>query len=145
MEQYDVVVIGGGLGSLTTAAYLSKRLRNVAVFEETKQRKLLKYTSRIKDNLNNKYVFKFFHHDLGGVHDGDLFYEYLKRCGLEAKFSYFDNDYAMIIDQQKRIVKRPNDFDNFRTYLIRRYPKQRAHYILIINRVGRFRLKRSTL
>jgi len=27
MEKYDVVIIGGGLGSLTTAAYLSKRLR----------------------------------------------------------------------------------------------------------------------
>ena len=98
MEQYDVVVIGGGLGSLTTAAYLSKRLRNVAVFEETKQRKLLRYTTRMKDDLNNKYVFKFFHHDLGGVDKGDLFYEYLKRCGIEAKFSYFDNDYAMVID-----------------------------------------------
>jgi prolycopene isomerase len=125
MEQYDVVIIGGGLGSLTTAAYLSKRLRNVAVFEEGKQRKLLKYTNRIKDDLNNKFVFKFFHHDVGGVHEGNLFYEYLKRCGLEAKFSYYDNDYSMIIDQEKRIVKRPNDFDNFRTYLIRRYPKQR--------------------
>lgn len=125
MEQYDVVVIGGGLGSLTTAAYLSKRLRNVAVFEEGKQRKLAKYTSRIKDDLNNKYVFKFFHHDLGGVNKGDLFYEYMKRCGIEAKFSYFSNDYAMVIDQKKRIIKRPNDFVEFRTYLVRRYPKLR--------------------
>jgi len=125
MEQYDVVVIGGGLGSLTTATYLSKRLRNVAVFEEGKQRKLQKYTSKIKDDKKNSYIFKFFHHDLGGVNKGNLFYEYMKRCGLEAKFTYFDNDYTMVIDQKKRIIKRPNDFNNFRTYLVRRYPKQR--------------------
>ena len=42
MEKYDVVIIGGGLGSLTTAAYLSKRLRNVAVFEEGSRKKLQK-------------------------------------------------------------------------------------------------------
>jgi len=125
MEKYDVVIIGGGLGSLTTATYLSKRLRNVAVFEEGKQKKLLKYTTRLKDGFNNKYVFKFFNHDLGGVHEGDLFFEYMKRCGLEGNFKYFDNDYSMIIDPGKRIVKRPNDIKNFKIYLVRRYPKQR--------------------
>ena len=45
MEKYDVVIIGGGLGSLTTATYLSKRLRNVAVFEEGKRKKIQKYTN----------------------------------------------------------------------------------------------------
>lgn len=125
MEKYDVIIIGGGLGSLTTATYLSKRLRNVAVFEEGKTKKLMKYTSRIKDNLNNKYEFKFFSHDLGGVHEGDLFYEYMKRCGIENSFRYYDNDYAMIVDHNKRIVKRPNDIKNFKIHLVRRFPKKR--------------------
>lgn len=125
MEKYDVVIIGGGLGSLTTATYLSKRLRNVAVFEEGRQKKLLKYTTKLKDDLNNKYEFKFFSRDLGGVHEGDLFHEYIKRCGIEGHFKYFDNDYAMIIDHNKRIVKRPNDIKNFKIHLVRRFPKQR--------------------
>ena len=125
MEKYDVVVIGGGLGSLTTATYLSKRLRNVAVFEENKQKKLLKYSSKLKDPNNNSYNFDFYHHDLGGVHKGDLLYEYIHRCGLEKNFTFFDNDYAMVIDHEKRVVKRPNDIKNFVIYLVRRYPKQR--------------------
>lgn len=125
MEKYDVVIIGGGLGSLTTATYLSKRLRNVAVFEEGKQKKLLKYTTRIKDDQENKFEFKFYHHDLGGVHKGDLFFEYIKRCGMDNNFTYFDNDYAMIVNPDKRIVKRPNDFENFKIYLVRYYPKSR--------------------
>lgn len=125
MEKYDVVIIGGGLGSLTTATYLSKRLRNIAVFEESKQKRLLKYANKIKDENKNTYSFNFYHHDLGGVHKGDLLYEYINRCGLEGNFKYFDNDYAMIVDQNRRIVRRPNDFKNFKIYLVRRYPKQR--------------------
>ena len=31
----------------------------------------------------------------------------------------------MIVDTDKNIVRRPNDYKNFRTYLVRRYPKQR--------------------
>ncbi len=125
MEKYDVVIIGGGLGSLTTATYLSKRLRNVAVFEEGKRKKIQKYTNRLKDDKNQKYEFKFYNYDLGGVHQGDLFYEYIKKCGLENNFEYFDNPYTMIVDKDKKIIRRPNDFDNFLIYLVRYYPKQR--------------------
>lgn len=137
MEKFDVVIIGGGLGSLTTATYLSKRLRNIAVFEEGKTKKLAKYTTRIKDDLNNKYEFKFFSHDIGGVHDGDLFYEYIKRCGIEGYFEYFDNDYAMIIDHNKRIIKRPNDIKNFKIHLVRRFPKQRDDIYRLFEDINR--------
>jgi phytoene dehydrogenase-like protein len=125
MENYDVVIVGGGLGSLTTATYLSKRLRNVAVFEEGKRKKLQKYSKRFKDSENNKYEFKFYNYDLGGVHEGDLFFEYIKRCGLQTEFQYFDNNYVMIVNKDKRLKKRPNDAKNFKTYLVRQYPKQR--------------------
>lgn len=125
MEKYDVVIIGGGLGSLTTATYLSKRLRNVAVFEEGSRKKLQKYTNRLKDEFNNKFEFKFYNHDMGGVHEGDLFFEYIKACGLENNFKYDDNTSVTIVDKNKRTVKRPNDFKNFLIYLVRHYPKQR--------------------
>jgi len=137
MEKYDVVIIGGGLGSLTIATYLSKRLRNVAVFEEGKRKKIAKYTNRLKDKENNKYDFKFYNHDLGGVHQGDLFYEYIKRCGLEDNFEYFDNPYVMIVDKNKRIVKRPNDYADFLVYLVRHYPKQRDQIHLLFDDILR--------
>ena len=138
MEKYDVVIIGGGLGSLTTATYLSKRLRNVAVFEEGKRKKIQKYTNRLKDTNNNKYEFKFYNYDLGGVHQGDLFYEYMKRCGLENNFEYFDNPYSMIVDKNKKIIRRPNDFDNFLIYLVRYYPVQRDKIHLLFNDILRY-------
>ena len=125
MEKYDVVIIGGGLGSLTTAAYLSKRLRNVAVFEEGSRKKLQKYTNRLKDESNNKFEFKFYNYDIGGVHEGDLFFEYVKACGLVNDFEYDDNTSVTIVDKDKRTVKRPNDYKNFLIYLVRHYPKQR--------------------
>jgi len=137
MEKYDVVVIGGGLGSLTTATYLSKRLRNVAVFEEGKKKKLQKYTTRINDKDKNRYEFQFYNYDLGGVHNGDLFYEYMKRCGLEDEFQYFDNDYVMVVNQGKRLVKRPNDFKNFKIYLVRHYPKYRDNIHRLFDDISR--------
>ena len=125
MEKYDVVIIGGGLGSLTTATYLSKRLRNVAVFEEGKRKKITKYSKRFKDSNNSKFDFTFYNYDLGGVHDGDLFNEYLKQCGLSNAFEYYDNTCTMIVGKDKQITRRPNDFKNFKIYLVRHYPKQR--------------------
>ncbi len=125
MEKYDVVIIGGGLGSLTTATYLSKRLRNVAVFEEGKRKKITKYSRKFKDSSNSKYNFTFYNYDLGGVHEGDLFNEYLKQCGLSKAFKYYDNTYAMIVGKDKHLTKRPNDYKNFKIYLVRHYPKQR--------------------
>lgn len=125
MEKYDVVVIGGGLGALTTATYLSKRLRNVAVFEEGKNKKLQKYSNRLKDENNNKYDFKFYNYDLGGVHSGDLFFEYIKACGLQNNFEYIENPSVVIVDKNRRTITRPNDISNFLIYLVRHYPKQR--------------------
>ncbi len=125
MEKYDVVIIGGGLGSLTTATYLSKRLRNVAVFEDGKRKKLAKYSRRFKDTENSKFEFNFFNYDLGGVHEGDLFNEFLKQCGLSNTFKYYDNTYTMIVDKNQQLIRRPNDFANFKIYLVRHYPKLR--------------------
>ena len=138
MEKYDVVIIGGGLGSLTTATYLSKRLRNVAVFEEGKRKKIQKYTNRLKDTNNNKYEFKFYNYDIGGIHQGGLFYEYLKKCGLESNFDYFDNPYTIVVDKNRKMIKRPNDIDNFLIYLVRYYPKQRDQIHLLFDDILRY-------
>lgn len=137
MEKYDVVVIGGGLGSLTTATYLSKRLRNVAVFEEGKNTKIQKYSHRFKDENYNKYDFKFFNYDLGGIHPGDLFFEYMKACGLQDNFEYAQNSSVVIVDKNKRTVTRPNDYDNFLIYLVRHYPKQRDEIHRLFNDILR--------
>ncbi len=125
MEKYDVVIIGGGLGSLTTATYLSKRLRNVAVFEEDDKKQLAGYTKRFRDSGNSNFKYTFYNYDVGGVHRGDLLNDYLKQCGLASAFEYYDNFYTMIVDQNKQLIRRPNDFKRFRTYLVRHYPKQR--------------------
>ncbi|MFK5882760.1 MAG: hypothetical protein QM489_00230 [Candidatus Izemoplasma sp.] len=125
MEKYDVIIIGGGLGSLTTAVYLSKRLRNIALFEQDKKKKLQKYTKKIKDSKNFTYEFKYYNYDVGGVHRGDLFNDYLRRCGLETNFEYYHNEKVTIFNKDKKTFVRTNNFDDFLTYLVRYYPKHR--------------------
>ncbi len=125
VEKYDVVIIGGGLGSLTTATYLSKRLRNIAVFEDGQKRKISKYTKKFRDTENSTFNFSFYNYDLGGVHEGDLLNDYLRQCGLSDVFKYYDNTYTMIVDKDQQLIRRPNDFKNFKIYLVRHYPKLR--------------------
>ncbi len=137
MEKYDVVIIGGGLGSLTTATYLTKRLRNIAVFEQNSKRKIASYTKNFRDKHRHKFEFKYFHQDLGGVHKGDLFYEYLKRCGLDKRFEYVDNRQTMVVTEDRRIVKRPNTFKELKIYLVRHYPKQRDNTYRLFDDIER--------
>ncbi|MCF7926234.1 MAG: NAD(P)-binding protein [Candidatus Izimaplasma sp.] len=125
MEKYDVVIIGGGLASLATATYLSKRLRNIAVFEDGDKAKLSLYANRFRDEDLTPFNFATYHYDFGSVHKGDLLSSYLSACGLENKFDFIDNNYAMVVDQDRQLVKRPNDAHNFKTYLVRHYPKNR--------------------
>jgi prolycopene isomerase len=125
VEKYDVVIIGGGLGSLTTATYLSKRLRNVAVFEQGEDKKIASYARRFRDSERSLFSFNFYNYDIGSIHSGDLFNEYLKQCGLSKAFEYYDNTYTMIVDENQQLVRRPNDIDNFLIYLVRHYPKYR--------------------
>ena len=137
MEKYDVVIIGGGIGSLTTATYLTKRLRNVAVFEEDTEHKISSYTKRFRDKDRKLFEFKYYYQDFGGVHKGDLFYEYLKRCGVEDAFTYMDNPQTTIVTSDKRIVKRPNNMEDFKVYLVRHYPKQRDNIYRFFSDIGR--------
>jgi phytoene dehydrogenase-like protein len=137
VEKYDVAIIGGGLGSLTTATYLSKRLRNVAVFEEGNKHKLEKYSRRFRDDQRFKYEFNFPPSDLGGVHNGDLFNEYLKRCDMDKRFDYYDNLYTMIVGKDKQITKRPNSMKHFKIYLVRHYPKQRNQIHALFEDISR--------
>ncbi|WP_144242073.1 hypothetical protein [Candidatus Izimaplasma sp. HR1] len=125
MEKYDVVIIGGGLGSLTTATYLSKRLRNIAVFEDGNKKKIAKYTKKFRDTENSTFNFSFYNYDIGGVHDGDLFNDYLKQCGLSSSFEFYDNTYTMVVGKNQQLIRRPNDLSNFKIYLVRHYPKLR--------------------
>lgn len=137
MEKYDVIVIGSGLGSLTTATFLSKRLRNVAVFEDGNKEKLLSYSTKIKDKNNNKFDFSFFNRNLGGPNKDGLFYNYIKRCGMEKAFEYYENKTTAIVYSEEKTLVRPNDFISFRTYLVRYYPKQRDNIHSLFNDISR--------
>jgi phytoene dehydrogenase-like protein len=125
MEQYDVIIIGNGLGSLFTATYLSKRLRNVAVFKQSKEKRDYSYSKRFRDSENSHFRFEFYHRDIGGVKNSNLFMRYLSRCGLEHTFEYYENPKSAIIYSDKHVVSRPNSFNDFLIYLVRYYPKYR--------------------
>ncbi len=124
MERYDVAIIGNSLCGLITAAYLSKRLRNVAVFSSDTNEITNRLEKRFRDSERSMFRFSFYHHEVAGNSKNTLFWHYLNQCGLDQKLSFMPH-YQTMVERNGEWIRRPNDFHNFHNYLIRHYPKQK--------------------
>lgn len=58
MEQYDVLVVGNDIGSLSAALFLARKMRKVAVLHDAGALNVKKDVEDITDAENQKYVFK---------------------------------------------------------------------------------------
>lgn len=125
MKQYDVIVIGSGVAALTAASYLSKRLRDVALFIVEDNTKIMKSSKRFADKDRKRYTFDTPYYEFGGLEKGALLSHYLNRLGIEEKFKVAENKETILIKHNGRINSRPNDMNGFKLYLVRHYPKSR--------------------
>jgi len=132
MEQYDVVIVGHSLSGLITAAYLSKRLRNVAVFSSGHEENVNRMEKRFRDSERSLFRFSFYPHEIARDNKGTLFWRYLNQCGLSQKLQFLEH-YQSMIQFKGKWIRRPNDFHNFRNYLIRHYPKQKDGIVRLFN------------
>ncbi|MGD9909486.1 MAG: hypothetical protein AB7U79_02645 [Candidatus Izemoplasmatales bacterium] len=138
MEQFDCIVIGEDIFSLTTALFLARKMRNVLVVvnEEYKEDDFEVMT--ITDPENRKYHFEYQRNSLfPAFEEGSLISKYLKTIGLELKSHKATYEKDMIIDLNQSMRERILSFDQYRTYLVRYYPKQRDHIHRFFNDLDR--------
>ena len=77
MKKYDVIIIGGGLGGLTTAAMLSKEGLGVCVLEQHSV-----VGGCLQSFKRNGYTLDTGMHYVGSLSDGQIMHQYFKYLGI---------------------------------------------------------------
>ena len=124
MSQYDVVIIGSGLGGLESAFILSKEGYKVLVLEKNRQ-----LGGSLQIFVREKAIFDTGIHYIGGLNDGQ---------NLNQSFKYFDimdklHLHKMDMDGFDKIsfdgdpieYKHAQGYDNFVEQLSIQFPKER--------------------
>ncbi|PXY44976.1 phytoene desaturase family protein [Flavobacterium hydrophilum] len=76
-EQYDVVIVGSGLGGLVSAIILAKEGYSVCVLEKNNQ-----YGGNLQTFVRDKTIFDTGIHYIGGLGEGQNLHQYFKYLGI---------------------------------------------------------------
>ena len=125
MEEYDVIIIGSGLGGLISAAILSEEGRSVLVLEKNKQ-----LGGNLQIFARNKRIFDTGVHYIGGLDKGETLYKYFKYLGImdDLKLHRLDMDGYDVIsfDGDPEEYRYAQGYDTFIEGMNKQFPKERA-------------------
>ena len=76
-KQYDILVIGSGIGGLVSALVLAKEGLKVCVLEKNNQ-----YGGNLQTFSRHKLIFDTGVHYLGGLSEGQNLHQYFKYLGI---------------------------------------------------------------
>ena len=123
-EQYDVVVIGSGLGGLISAIILAKEGYSVCVLEKNNQ-----FGGNLQTFVRDKTIFDTGIHYIGGLSEGQNLYKYFKYLGImdELKLKKLDENGFDIISFEKENEEYPHaqGYDNFVNQLSKFFPEEK--------------------
>ncbi len=125
LKEFDCVVIGQDIYSLTVALFLSRKMRKVLLVQDksTFSDDFEKISIKVEDN---SYSFKYNRDNIvTGLDENGLTYAYLDNLGLEKSIKSEKIFYEMVVDEAGNVRKRMNSLEQFRVYLVRYYPKHR--------------------
>lgn len=125
MIQYDVVVMGAGLGGLISALSLAKAGKKVAVIE--KHFKVGGYATDFirKDKENRTYIFDVALHGIGDLHKGRSLYNCLEALELTEELNFLRKKETSTILCSKGEIDIPDDFDEYKKVLMNLFPENR--------------------
>ncbi|NDP28432.1 MAG: NAD(P)/FAD-dependent oxidoreductase, partial [Flavobacterium sp.] len=124
-KQYDVVIVGSGLGGLASAIILAKEGYSVCVLEKNKQ-----FGGNLQTFVRDKTIFDTGIHYIGGLSEGQNLYKYFKYLGImdDLKLKKMDKDGFDIISFENDSQEYPHaqGYDNFVNQLSKFFPEERA-------------------
>lgn len=123
-EQYDIVVIGSGLGGLVSAIILAKEGYSVCVLEKNNQ-----FGGNLQTFVRDKTIFDTGIHYIGGLSDGQNLNKYFKYLGImdDLKLKKMDEDGFDIISFEDEDEEYPHaqGYENFVHQLTKYFPDEK--------------------
>ncbi|MBP4137317.1 phytoene desaturase family protein [Flavobacterium geliluteum] len=124
-EQYDVVIVGSGLGGLVSSIILAKEGYSVCVLEKNNQ-----YGGNLQTFVRDKTIFDTGIHYIGGLSEGQNLYKYFKYLGImdDLNLKKMDEDAFDIISFEDENAEYPHaqGYENFVTQLAKHFPEEKT-------------------
>lgn len=139
--RYDVIVVGGGLGGLTSALKLAQGGKKVAVFEKHHMAWGYATNFKRKDKDRNLYVFDVALHGIGGLLPEGAFHNYMKELGMIDKVEFLRKEETGTIYNHDVEVDVPDSFEEYRDHLINRYSNHKDGIINLFNELYELKLE----
>ncbi|MEN9489428.1 MAG: hypothetical protein RL494_1693, partial [Bacteroidota bacterium] len=125
-EQYDVVIIGSGLGGLVSAILLAKEGYSVCVLEKNNQ-----FGGNLQTFVRDKTIFDTGIHYIGGLSEGQNLYKYFNYLGImdDLKLKKMDEDGFDIIsfEDTKKEFPHAQGYENFTKQLTKFFPDEKQN------------------
>ncbi|MBI4646536.1 MAG: NAD(P)/FAD-dependent oxidoreductase [Bacteroidia bacterium] len=126
MNQYDIVIVGSGLGGLLCGVMLSKEGYNVCILEKNHQ-----LGGCLQTFVREGCIFDTGMHYIGSYEQGQILHRYFKYFGLNGKLNVrkLDEGGFDIINYQGKEYKYAMGYERFITKMIEYFPDEREGII----------------
>lgn len=138
MKQYDVIIIGGGLGGLTSGVMLSKEGLNVCVLEQHNV-----IGGCLQSFRRNGRVLDTGMHYVGSLSEGQIMYQYFKYLGVVDKLclqKLDENGFDHFYFADGESYCHAMGYDNFVDTLASRFPGEKENikaFAMTLQEVGK--------
>lgn len=131
---FDVIILGSGIGGLTCATRLSKLGYKVAVFE--KHFIPGGYATNFK---RIGYNFDVSLHGIGALNEGGNTHNILNYCGVLDKITPLKNEIAYSLDYKGKIIDIPNDLSLYKKLLHELFPTEIKNINNLFKDINKFK------
>jgi len=125
-QQYDVVIVGSGLGGLVSSIILAKEGYSVCVLEKNNQ-----YGGNLQTFVRDKTIFDTGIHYIGGLDEGQNLHQYFKYLGIIDKLNLkkLDENAFDIISFEDDKIEYPHaqGYENFVHQLVNYFPEEKEN------------------
>ncbi|MFZ1784341.1 MAG: NAD(P)/FAD-dependent oxidoreductase [Ferruginibacter sp.] len=122
-EEFDIVIIGSGMGGLICADILSREGYTVCVLEKNKQ-----VGGSLQTYVRDKVIFDSGVHYLGGLGEGQNLYQVFKYLGIldKLKLQKMDEDVfdKILLENDEKEYVFAQGYENFIQHLLKDFPNE---------------------
>jgi len=123
VHQYDVIILGSGLGGLACGTILAKEGYKVCILEKNKQ-----IGGMLQIFVRDKVIFDTGVHYVGGLSEGQNLYQFFRFLGImdKIKIRKMDEDFVdgLIFKDDPTIYKYAQGYDNFIRVMLSYFPDE---------------------